>query len=93
MVAELPAQPSLSLAPTHGGDRHGEHGHPVADDEGDHRRCGECGFTFPVDEPARAEPAWWVCPPCTVASLGGGSLQQGTFRTDGSLTQRTVFRR
>jgi hypothetical protein len=93
MVTDLPARPSLSLVTTDSDDRQGEASHPVRDNDGDHRRCGRCGFTFPVDEPPRAEPGLWVCPPCAVASLGGGSLQQQTFRTDGSLTERTVFRR
>jgi hypothetical protein len=93
MVTDLPARPLLSFVPTLGDYQYDEHGYPVPDDEGDHRQCGECGFTFPVDEPARAEPAGWVCSPCAVASLGGGSLQQFTFRTNDCLTQRTVFRR
>lgn len=93
MVTDLPAHSSLSLVTTDGADHHGEHSYYVPDDEGDHRRCGRCGFTFPVDEPPRAEPGLSVCSPCAVASLGGGSLQQRTFRTDGSLTERTVFRR
>jgi len=93
MVTDLAARRSQSFVATHGDDHQGEHSYPVHDDEGDHRQCGECGLTFPVDEPACAEPALWVCPPCAVASHGGGSLQQRTIRTNGSLTQRTVFRR
>jgi len=93
MVNDLPARPSLRLVPTDVDDQLGEHEHTVDDDEGDHRQCGRCGFTFPVDEPPRGEPGLWVCSPCAVASLGGGSLQQRTFRADSTLTERTVFRR
>jgi len=91
MVTDLPARPSLRLVATGADDHRSEDSHPVHADEGDHRKCGECGFTFPVDEPARAEPGRWVCPPCAVASLGGGSLQQRAVHLGGSPTLRTVF--
>jgi hypothetical protein len=91
MVADLPARPLLSLVATDADDHQGEGAHPVHVDEGDHRECGVCGFTFPVDEPARDEPARWVCPPCVVASLGGGSLQQRAVHVGGSTTLRMVY--
>ena len=91
MVTDLPARPLLTLVTTKGDKDQADNGRPALDDDGDLRQCGRCGFTFPVDDAARAEPARWVCPPCVVASLGGGSLQQRAVHLGGSTTQRTVF--
>jgi len=91
MVTDLPARPSLKLVT--GDERRAEQHHPVYDDSGDLHRCGECGYTFIVDEPASAESVSWLCPPCSMASLGGGSLQQRTIDAGGALTRQTVFRR
>jgi len=91
MVTDLPARTSLSLVTADGDDHHGGHGDSVPDDDGNHLQCGECGFTFPVDDPTDAEPPWWVCSPCAVASLGGGSLQRRAVQFGGSTTLRTVF--